>query len=441
MGAASSDDPSYGDSTLVLTDSESGELVARKWRVVVVDGEDQGLQLERRGGTVLVGSHADADLKLSDPSVSRYHAELRLLPEGVFVVDLGSRNGTRVAGTKVDRVLVPPGGSLKVGKTEIALRPEDDRVKVGGEDRFGDFVTKTSAVRKVLSQLRLVAPTDATVLIEGETGTGKELLARALHDHSSRKGGPFIVVDCGAVKDTLLESQLFGHLKGAFTGASESRAGAFEAASGGTVFLDELGELPLDLQPKLLRVLEARTVRRLGDVEDKPVDVRFVAATNRDLEAMAKRGAFREDLFYRVAVVRARVSPLRERPDDVPLLAAATAERISDGRASLTRESLAALSTYDWPGNARELRNVIERAVALSKGAVITPDILFSDDGDDDRLSFKEAKDRVITEFETRYVKNLLDRHSGNVSAAAREAGMSRNALYALMKRVGLTSS
>ena len=440
MGAASSDDPSRGDSTLVLTDSVSGDLVARKWRLVIVDGPDQGLALERRGGTVLVGSHPDADLRLNDPSVSRYHAELRLLAEGVFVVDLGSRNGTRVAGSKIDRVLVPPGGSLRVGKSEIALRPEDDRVKVGGEDRFGAFVTKTHAVRKVLAQMRLVAPTDATVLIEGETGTGKELLARALHEHSARAGGPFVVVDCGAVKDTLLESQLFGHLKGAFTGASEPRAGAFEAANGGTVFLDELGELPLELQPKLLRVLEARTVRRLGDVEDRPVDVRFVAATNRDLEAMARASTFREDLFYRVAVVRARILPLRERPDDIPLLASATAERISDGRASLTRESLAALAQYDWPGNARELRNVIERAVALSKSGTITPEVLFGDHDEEDRLSFKQAKDRIITEFETRYVKNLLDRHGGNVSAAAREAGMSRNALYALMKRVGITS-
>jgi two-component system response regulator GlrR len=439
MAAASSSGSSKRPSTLVLTDSASGDLVARQWKVVVVDGPDAGKSMERRGGTIVLGAHRDADLTLSDPAVSRYHAELRLLPEGVFVVDLGSRNGTKVGGVRVERALVPPGGTFRVGKTELAVRAEDERVRVGGAEAFGDFKTKTNSARRVLAQMKLVAPTEATVLIEGETGTGKELLARAIHAHSARADGPFIVVDCGAVTDSLLESQLFGHEKGAFTGASEARAGAFEAANGGTVFLDELGELPLELQPKLLRVLEARTVRRLGSVEDRRVDVRFVAATNRNLESMVAKGQFRGDVFYRVAVVRARIPALRDRPDDVPLLAADAAERISGGRITLTRDAVDALMSYDWPGNARQLRNVIERAVALSQSGRISAVDLFGDEnGAEDALTFKSRKDQVIAEFEARYVRGLLARHDGNVSSAAREAGMSRNALYALMKRAGI---
>jgi DNA-binding NtrC family response regulator len=436
MAAATSD---HRDTTLVLTDSESGELVARRWFVEVISGPDAGKSIERDGGTIVVGSHADADLALTDPSVSRYHAELRLLPEGVLALDLGSKNGMRVGSARVERALVPAGGTLRLGRTELKVTPRDDALPAGDEpDAFGGFLTAAKSCRKVISQLRLVSKTEATVLIQGETGTGKELLARAIHDHSQRSSGPFVVVDCGAVTKTLLESQLFGHMKGAFTGAIESRAGAFEAAHGGTVVLDELGELPLDLQPKLLRVLEARTVRRVGDVVDKPVDVRFVASTNRDLEAMVRAGEFREDLFYRVAVVRAKVPPLRERMEDVPLLALHVAKRLGGDEVRLTQEAQAVLASYDWPGNARELRNVIERAVALNKGAPIEPKDLFPEEDRVQQHSFHEAKDQVIAEFERRYVKALLARHQGNVSGAAREAGLSRNALYALMKRAGL---
>jgi transcriptional regulator with PAS, ATPase and Fis domain len=435
MAAATSD---HRDTTLLVTDSESGELVARRWIVEVVSGPDAGKSIERAGGTIVVGSHSEADLTLSDPSVSRYHAELRLLPEGVLALDLGSKNGMRVGSSRVERALIPAGGTVRLGRTELKVSPRDDEVAVGDDpEAFGGFLTAAKSCRKVLAQLRLVARTEATILLQGETGTGKELLARAIHDHSQRAGGPFVVVDCGAVTKTLLESQLFGHVKGAFTGAVESRAGAFEAADHGTVVLDELGELPLDLQPKLLRVLEARTVRRVGDVEDKPVDVRFVASTNRDLEAMVRAGEFREDLFYRVAVVRAKVPPLRERLEDVPLLALHSAKRLGGDGVRLTDEAQAVLSSYDWPGNARELRNVIERAVALKKGSLIEPKDLFPEE-DLKQHTFHEAKDQVIAEFERRYVKALLARHQGNVSGAAREAGLSRNALYALMKRSGL---
>jgi transcriptional regulator with PAS, ATPase and Fis domain len=439
MAAAGSDQGTPGTSPLVYTES-SGELVSRRWKIEVASGPDAGRSLVRESGSIVVGSHPNADLVLTDDAVSRYHLEMRLLAEGVLVVDLGSTNGTKVGGVRVDRALVQAGGVVRVGHTNLKVIPDDDKIVIheGASGRFGDFVTVDPALQKVLARLQIVARTEATVLIEGETGTGKELLARALHETSARKSGPFVVVDCGAVNQGVLESQLFGHVKGAFTGAVQDRVGAFEAGSGGTVFLDELGELPVDLQPKLLRVLEARTVQRVGESIERPVDIRFVAATNRDLESMLRERRFRDDLYYRVAVVRAKVPPLRDRPEDIPLLAQHYAKKLGGEGAGLSKEVVAVLSSYDWPGNGREMRNVIERAVALSQGGTISPAELFPDEASHERASFHDAKDQVIAEFENRYVRGLMARHHNNVSAAAREAGLSRTALYALMKRAGL---
>ena len=305
-------------------------------------------------------------------------------------------------------------------------------------ETFGAFTTADPATKRILEQLRLVAQTDATVLIEGDTGTGKELLSKALHDASLRAEAPFQVVDCSVVSPNLLESHLFGHLRGAFTGAAEPRPGAFEAAHRGTVFFDELGELPVDLQPKLLRVLEAKTVRRLGDTRDRPVDVRFVAATHRDLQTMVGEQTFRQDLYFRVAVVRIRVPPLRERPIDIPIISQLLLQRIRGPEASFTPGALGALAGYDWPGNVRELRNIIERAAALTTRPRIDASDLFGV-SEQSPLAFRAAKEEVIARFERRYVEALLLRHDGNVSSAAREAGLSRNALYAVMKRAGLS--
>jgi len=425
---------------LLCTDDQTGELVARRWRIEVEDGPDAGATLVRDVGTVTVGSHRDADLRLSDTAVSRYHLELRLLAEGVLAVDLDSRNGTRVGGERVDRALVMPGGAISLGRTRLVVQPEDDAIELDASelDRFGEAHSRSPALRRLFAQLRKVAAADTTVLIQGESGTGKELIARAIHAGSPRRDGPFVVLDCGAVAKSLFESQLFGHKKGAFTGASGDHAGAVETAGGGTLFLDELGDLPLEIQPKLLRVLEARSVCRLGEERERPVDVRFVAATHRDLVAASRDGRFREDLYYRVAVVRAQIPPLRERPEDIALLAVLLLERISDGRLTLSSEVLAALEAYHWPGNVRELRNVIERAVALAPSERIDVADLFPADDRPPVGRFLEEKEQLIARFEQRYVEDLLSRHQGNVSAAAREAGLSRNALYSLIKRVGL---
>ena len=422
---------------MALTDAD-GAPAPTCWRIVVVEGVDEGRSVERDRGSVVLGTGENADLQLSDRAVSRYHADFKLLPEGVLVKDLESRNGVRLGGRRVEQVLLPAGARVQLGRTVVEVRRGE---RPGGADAtptvFGAFVTADPATKAVLDQLRLVAQTDATVLIEGDTGTGKELLARALHDASERSTHPYQVVDCGAVTAGLLESQLFGHLKGAFTGAGEARSGAFEAAAGGSVFLDELGELPLDLQPKLLRVLEAKTVRRLGDTEDRRVDVRFIAATHRDLSEMVSAHRFRGDLFFRVAVVRVRIPPLRERPVDVPILSHRLLEQIRGPEASLTTAALGALAGYDWPGNVRELRNVIERAAALSPQPRIDASDLFGA-RPQAPVAFRAAKEEVIARFERRYVQALLARHEGNVSSAAREAGLSRNALYGVMKRVGL---
>jgi transcriptional regulator with GAF, ATPase, and Fis domain len=315
-------------------------------------------------------------------------------------------------------------------------------------------------MREVFGLLERLAPTDATLLVGGETGTGKDLLARAAHAASPRARHPFIVVDCGAVVGTLIESELFGHEKGAFTGAIEARKGAFELAHKGTLFLDEIGELPLSLQPKLLRSLESRRIRRVGGEREIPVDIRVIAATHRNLRLEVERGKFREDLYFRLAVVPLHLPPLRERRDDVPLLAEQLLARLATepGAApmSIGKESLMALRAHDWPGNVRELRNVLERAALMSRAAGQTEVRLVglpalaavgaaaknaetSTAADfDPTKSYRETREIWETEFERRYVGWLLGRHSGNVSSAAREADMDRKHLHKLAKKHGL---
>ena len=427
--------------TKLVTSGQGGELLTRQWTAEIIDGPGRGRSVSRDSGVIIVGSHPDADLVLEDATVSRHHAELQLLPEGVNVVDLGSTNGTRVGKAKISRALVAPGATVQFGQTRVLLRATDLPAALDEPPgRFGDFLSDNPAQRQILAQLARAAKTEATILIEAPTGTGKELLAKAVHGASDRAARPFVIVDCGAIPEQLFERELFGSMQGSFTGADADHPGFFEAAEGGTLFLDELGELPAAQQPKLLRALEARTVRRLGDQRDRPIDVRFIAATNRDLAALMRQGGFRSDLYYRVAVVRASVLPLKDRPEDIPLLAGHFAAELG---VALSEAALSALKIYAWPGNARELRNTIERAAAVSAGGVLQAADLLSEAPPSETAvatsgGFHEAKDAVIQGFERAYVRALLERHQGQVSAAAREAGLSRPALYALMKRAGL---
>jgi transcriptional regulator with GAF, ATPase, and Fis domain len=404
---------------------------------------------------VRVGKTADNDLVLPDDTVSRHHCEIERRGDCVFVRDLGSTNGTRIAGSKVTEALAPPGSILRFGEVEVVVRASPQKVDVmpSEKPRFGPAIGESLAMRTVFGMLERIAPTDGTVLLEGETGTGKDVLARAIHLASPRAKQPFVVVDCGAISYSLIESELFGHERGAFTGAVAARRGAFENAEGGTLFLDEVGELPIDIQPKLLRVLESREFRRVGGNKTTHADVRVIAATKRDLKREVERGKFREDLYFRLAVVPVVVPPLRTRREDIRGLVQLFLEQSSQndatlGTLSMADDAVSALTAHDWPGNVRELRNVLERAIYLARAAgesevklVTLP--ASSDRGNDfysfqPGRSYRDTRTRFESEFERRYVKWLLGRHAGNISAAAREAQMDRKYLYDLAKKHGM---
>jgi DNA-binding NtrC family response regulator len=437
-----------------LVRSPDGAIVA------VVSGAAKGAtaRIPSGAGVLLkIGKAADNDIVLPDDTVSRHHLTIGRVADGIEVRDLGSTNGVRIGTAKVKQALVEPGTVVRAGEVELAIRLELRGVEVPAsvEESFGLALGQSLPMRRIFGLLERLAPTAATVLLTGETGTGKDVLARSIHQRSPRAKQPFEVVDCGAVSQTLIESELFGHERGAFTGAVAARAGAFERAAGGTLFLDEVGELPLELQPKLLRVLEAREFRRVGGNKVLSADVRVIAATTRDLPREVERGKFREDLYFRLAVVPIVVPSLRERLEDVPLLARRILENAAAGAEPLTLpdDTLAALRAHDWPGNVRELRNVLERAAYLARASgesdlrlIGLPTRRASSGGSGGEelfafeagSSYRETRGKFEAIFEQRYVKWLLARHSGNVSAAAREAQMDRKHLADLAKKHGL---
>ncbi|HJZ85974.1 MAG TPA: sigma 54-dependent Fis family transcriptional regulator [Polyangia bacterium] len=442
---------------LMYTDGATGHLRVRRYRVSVLSGPNAGANAEIEGGTFLIGTHPNNDLRLNDQTVSRYHLELQLRAEGLKITDLDSTNGTFQGATRIGSVTVVGATRLKLGggQTEVEIAPADSdvEVKLFEQDQFGDVIGGSRVMRQLFGLLAQVAPTDATVLLQGETGTGKERLAEGIHAYSTRKNGPFVVVDCAAIPRELIGSELFGHVKGSFTGATMNKRGLIEEADGGTLFLDEIGELAVDMQPQLLRVLEKREVRRIGETRPRRVDIRVVAATNRDLQEMVRAGAFREDLYFRVAVVRAIVPPLRARREDVPELVRHFLQQLGRSDFEVTRDVLAKLMAYEWPGNVRELRNVVERGLSLREpmpipepptlgpstivvpsgapGATPVPPAVLD-------LPFKEAKGILVEAFEREYLTHLLARHNGNISRAALEAGIDRNYIHRLVKKYGI---
>ena len=314
---------------------------------------------------------------------------------------------------------------------------------------FDDMVGGCAAIRKVFDTIEQVAQSDVDVLVVGETGTGKELVARSIHRRSKRAGGPFVPVDCGAIPESLLESEFFGHEKGAFTGADSRRIGLVEFADRGTFFLDELAELPLLLQAKLLRTLQERKIRRVGGREEIDIDVRIVAATARNLDDMIRQGTFRQDLYYRIDVVRIDLPPLRERGDDIGLLAEYMVHRygreMSHKLKGITPEAYQVLAQYHWPGNVRELQNVVRRGIALTKEPMISvddiPDDLVAAAGQGrsgGAVGYFELRDEHTARFERQYLNDLLVRHHGDVRTAAQEARLPRGTLYRFMKKLGL---
>ncbi len=471
---------------VTYVDGQATGVRVRRCRVEVVAGPDAGLKRDIEAPVIRIGARRGNDVQLTDSQVSGIHCEIRLDERGYRLRDLDSTNGTWVSGLRINDVYVPPGSMLSIGTTRLRFQPlgESVEVAVSPRQQFAGLIGRSVAMREMFARLEKLAQSDATVLISGETGVGKELVAEALHEFSPRASGPFVVLDCGSIPQNLIESELFGHERGSFTGAVSSYAGAFERAHRGTMFLDEIGELPLAMQPKLLRALERKEVRRIGGTRTIQVDIRVVAATNRDLGVEVNRGRFREDLYYRLAVARVHVPALRERRDDIePLIEHFLSITPNAEGARLSPETVELMKKHDWPGNVRELRNVIERAILLSEAPmgdrVLGPPTGLGGgrDGDgaagdaagagahavpatpdgggaglpgvprgrelfeiaiDTHSPFKEAKQALVTEFERRYIQRLLAEHGGNISAAARVAGIDRMSIHKMLHRLGI---
>jgi DNA-binding NtrC family response regulator len=465
----------------------------RKSKLVVLAGLDQGREVILDKARLTGGRSMINDLVLTDKAVSSTHFEIVAQDEGYRLRDLDSTNGTYAGELRIKEIYLRPGTRFRVGHSELCFQPQSDFVDIplSDRDRFEEVLGESLKMREIFALLEKIAATDLRVLITGETGTGKEMVARSLHAASPRSDRPLVVLDCGAIPRELTESTLLGHEKGSFTGAVSQHRGVFEQAQGGTLMLDEIGELPLELQPKLLRVLENQELKRVGGDRVIKTDVRVLAATNRDLRQMVNAGQFREDLYFRLSVITVELPPLRERREDIPLLAEFFLRPVSARRAmemTFSPDALRALCTYPFPGNVRELRNVVERAAALCDGPVIQRrDIQFNREttrpmglpgltvgargrlatgelaradqaegqgiGEDGAeaglrvplpalprgLEFKEAKQRVVDAFELTYLRDLLARHEANITRSANEAGLTRYHLRELLKRHNLT--
>lgn len=430
--------------TTVVTRDHQGRATKVERRLphltVHAHGEDTPRSV-RVEDEIVLGTSPDVGVRLADPHVSRMHAQIEIRDDGAWLTDLSSLNGTWVDRVRVERARLHDGAWIQLGSSRIEVRYEAQPtpVKLWPVEMYGPMYGRSVAMRLAFQQLDRAARSDLTVLLQGETGTGKDLAARAIHEASHRGHAPFAVVDCGALSRGILESELFGHAAGAFTGAVDERAGTVEAAQGGTVFLDEIGELPLDLQPKLLRLLETREIRRVGENQARPVDVRFLAATHRDLRSMVNEGSFREDLYFRLAVLAVRIPPLRDRVDDIEGLARRLLPEGSE--VELSESTITDLRGRAWRGNVRELRNHVERLA------------LFGDDLPASLLvpareshlpavpldrPFHTVREEWVDHLERGYVAGVLEQANGNVAEAARLAGLNRSYFYRLLRKHAL---
>ena len=448
-----------------FVDDRATSRELHKAKLVVVDGPNEGDEYTIDGSSTYVGRSAVNDITIEeDQSISSTHFEIKAEEDGFVLRDVGSTNGTKLGGCLIKEVYLSPNVSFRAGNTTFKIEPLDEVVEIplSEDEHFHGVIGRSPAMREVFATLKKVAPSELTCLIEGETGTGKERVARAIHDASRRKDEPYVVLDCSAIPKDLMESYVFGHEKGAFTGAVEQKTGAFEQAEGGTLFMDEVGELDLSLQPKLLRVLENREFKRVGGTKTHKADVRVIAATNRDLREQVNTEGFREDLYFRLSVIEIDLPALKERREDIPLLVEHflddVAERRPDRpRMRLTADAMDMLMKYSWPGNVRELQNVIRRAANLADGESIErPDLQLSGDMasavsmddepervDDDhtRLTvdltqeFKEAKQDLLDGFEREYLARMYEEYDENISQASEEAGLTRYHFQELLKK------
>ncbi len=416
--------------------------------VVVAHGGGGEISVPLGLASIVIGTSEECELRVEDDAVSRRHCSITLTPEGVVVRDLGSTNGTFVGGVDVREAFLTTTSVMRIGGIDVRLRiagaPSELPLWPGAS--FGRAIGGSVPMRALFEQLQRAAVMSQPVLLLGEPGTGKELLAEAIHEASSYRDGPFVVLDAGSLSSSLAESELFGHVKGAFTGAADNREGLLAAARTGTLFIDEIGELPLDLQPRLLRVLEARQYRPVGSSTWLPFEARVVAATNRDLRAAIARGMFREDLFYRLSVIEARVPPLRERKEDIELLVERflAAEAPPRTLLDLPGGALALLMSHDWPGNVRELKNTVAR-LALFPDA---PEMAFDVQGVEGEargafdtllaMRWRDARERVLDRFEESYIRAKLRENGNGIAKTAAAMGISRQMLHRLMTRHGL---
>jgi transcriptional regulator with GAF, ATPase, and Fis domain len=444
--------------TLVLAngDNQEGLFRVRRIKLLVISGPLQGREFVVNRDAFTIGSGNHNDLAIEDSTVSKRHCEIVVDHTGYLIRDLDSTNGTFVQGVRVSSAHLAPGSEIQLGKTRIVFCPlqEASDIPLSRNEAFGAMMGRSVPMRRIFYLAETYSPSDATIMITGETGTGKEILAEEIHNHSPRHDKPFIVIDCAAISKELIESELFGHVKGAFTGANSDRQGAFELADGGTVFLDEIGDLSPDLQPKLLRVLEKREIRRVGCNKVRKINVRIISATNRNLANEVNEGHFREDLYYRLSVVHLELPPLRRRREDIPLLVKRFLTDLHGedavGQLADFDRTMEVLKRHEWPGNVRELRNLIELAfyserrpvdlsAFLSLGNLRAgrkpsePDINFAAD-----KPFKDAKNDLIEEFEKAYLNELLARNKQNISRSAREAGIERAYLQRLVRKYGM---
>lgn len=410
----------------------------------ILTGKHRGQLLRLDVLPVVIGSDPNCDLVLSDATVSSRHAEIGRRPQGLLLRNLGSRNGVLAGNWWVEQIYLAPQMIITLGETalEVVALDEIEEVKLSSADHFGAVRGRSAAMRRVFAILDQIRKSDASVLLEGETGTGKEIVARELHRQSTRADNPFVVFDCSAIAPNLLESELFGHERGAFTGAIAARTGSLAQANGGTLFLDEIGELGLDMQPKLLRALESREYKTVGGNRVRSVDVRLIAATSRKLENEVKAKQFRQDLFFRLAVMRVRLPPLRERLEDLPLLINAFLEQQAADEEIIAKINslLPLLSSYHWPGNVRELRNIVERMTILPLYSALPSALNLGGEKSSATgiNNYADTRELLLQQFEEKYLPQLLLATGGNVTKAAELSGLSRRHLTHLIAKHSL---
>lgn len=435
--------------TRVLGQDEPLRPSVQQYRLVVLRGPQPGQFVDLTSSSTTVGKGPDNDLSIPDATVSRQHFVIVRDGSNYTLRDLGSTNGTFLEETQIREAFLKPGARIKAGEVLMRFQPVAAAVELDEAPEetstFGALVSRSPRNKEIFGLLRKVSPSDATILLIGETGTGKTATAKAIHESSARKSGPFVVVDCGAISKSLIESELFGHERGAFTGATQARKGAMEVCAGGTLFIDELDDLPLEVQPKLLRALDEREIYRVGSHKPIKLDLRVVAASKKDLRVEVREGRFREDLFFRISVVMVPMLPLRERLEDVPLLVEHFLGAPGAFEA-LRPEVQEKLRNHTYPGNLRELKNALERANYTGELDSIDPGTFRPERVEDGvfravidyRKPFKEVKETLVGRFEREYLRQLLLRAEGNMARAARDAGIDRKYLYMLMKKYDL---